>query len=84
MIAEVSYIIDRGPDDIKDAFYTSYIRGMNKTIVWHYRYAAETNELCRKILVSEIVHWQFGEPKDINIVEIANNTLEGKIRKEDL
>ena len=83
-VQEYSYVVDRGPDNVKDEFYTSYIHGYDKTIVWHQRYAAKTAELSEEILVSEIVHWQFGEPKDIDLKDIANKTLEGKIRKEDL
>lgn len=83
-VEEVGCIIDRGPNDVKDEFYTSYIQGLDKTIVWHYRYAAETAELSREILVNEIVYWQFGEPKDIDLNKVVEDVLTGKIRKEDL
>lgn len=83
-VEEMSYVINRGPDDVTDEFYTSYIQGYDKTIVWHIKYAAKTDKLSEEILVHEIVHWQFGEPKDIDLKDIANKTLEGKIRKEDL
>ena len=83
-VSDCSYTIDRGPDEVKDEFHTSYIHGYDKTIVWHTKYAAKTAELSEEILVHEIVHWQFGEPKDIDLKDIAYKTLEGKIRKEDL
>ena len=83
-VEEISFEIDRGPDEESDEFYTTYIVGEDKTIVWHVTFAPATNKLSKEVLKHEIVHWQFGEPKDIDIVEIVNNTLEGNIRKEDL